>query len=44
MATMMARVPGKVILDSNAQGILPLLPLDGFNNRVASNSVSQGGI
>ena len=43
MAKMMARVPGKVILDSNAQGILPLLPLDGISNRFASTAVSQGG-
>ena len=43
MSSMMARVPGKVILDSNAQGILPLLPLDGITNRLASNSLNQGG-
>ncbi len=43
MAAMMARVPGKVILDSNAQGILPLLPLDGITNRLASTSLGQGG-
>ncbi len=43
MATMMARVPGKVILDSNAEGILPLLPLDGFANRFTSTSPNQGG-
>ena len=43
MATMMARVPGKVILDSNAQGILPLLPLDGISNRLASTALNQGG-
>ena len=35
MGTLMARVPGKVILDENAQGILPLLPLDGLRRTVA---------
>ena len=43
MGTMMARVPGKVILDSNAQGILPLLPLDGIANRLPGSSAGQGG-
>lgn len=43
MATMMARVPGKVILDSNAQGILPLLPLDGIADRFAGSAASEGG-
>ncbi len=43
MGTMMARVPGKVILDSNAQGILPLLPLDGIANRLTASSAGQGG-
>jgi membrane protease subunit HflK len=39
MGSMMAKVPGKVILDSNAQGILPLLPLDGITSRLTG----QGG-
>ena len=43
MATTLGRVPGKVILDSNAQGILPLLPVDRLVNRLASSSVSEGG-
>ncbi len=43
MSTMMARVPGKVILDSNAQGILPLLPLDGIGNRLTGSAAGQGG-
>ena len=43
MGTMMSRVPGKVILDSNAQGILPLLPLDGISNRLTGSAGGQGG-
>jgi membrane protease subunit HflK len=43
MGALMARVPGKVILDSNAQGILPLLPMDGIANRLVSSTPSQGG-
>ncbi len=43
MSTMMARVPNKVILDSDAQGILPLLPIDGITNRVANSGTIQGG-
>lgn len=43
MSAMMARVPNKVILDSDAQGILPLLPIDGITNRVASTGAIQGG-
>ena len=43
MSAMMARVPNKVILDSDAQGVLPLLPIDGIANRLASNAPSQGG-
>ena len=43
MSTMMARVPNKVILDSDAQGILPLLPIDGITNRVANSGAIQGG-
>jgi membrane protease subunit HflK len=43
MGALMARVPGKVILDSNAQGILPLLPMDGIANRLVSSTASQGG-
>ena len=42
MGTMMARVPGKVILDENARGILPLLPLDGLR-RTAGPAVGAGG-
>ena len=42
MGSMMGRVPGKVILDSNAQGILPLLPIDGLTNRVTGSPVSGG--
>jgi membrane protease subunit HflK len=42
MASMLARVPGKVILDSNAQGILPLLPIDGLTNRATGSPVSGG--
>ena len=42
MASMMGRVPGKVILDSNAQGIIPLLPIDGLTNRVTGSPVSGG--
>ena len=43
MSAMMARVPNKVILDSDAQGILPLLPIDGITNRVANSGAIQGG-
>ena len=43
MSEMMARVPNKVILDSDAQGILPLLPIEGFTNRVANTGAIQGG-
>ena len=43
MSAMMARVPNKVILDSDAQGILPLLPIDGITNRVANSGTIQGG-
>ena len=42
MGTLMARVPGKVILDENAQGILPLLPLDGLR-RTAAPALGGGG-
>ena len=37
----MAKVPGKVILDEKAQGILPLLPMDGL--RRSANLVGGGG-
>ncbi len=43
MSEMMARVPNKVILDSDAQGILPLLSIDGITNRVANSGAIQGG-
>ena len=43
MGSMMARVPNKVILDSDAQGVLPLLPIDGISNRLASSATTQGG-
>jgi membrane protease subunit HflK len=43
MATMMARVPGKVILDSDAQGVLPLLSLDRITDRFAATSASVEG-
>ncbi len=43
MSAMMARVPNKVILDSDAQGILPLLPINGITNRVANSGAIQGG-
>ena len=43
MSAMMARVPNKVILDSDAQGILPLLSIDGITNRVANSGAIQGG-
>ncbi len=43
MSTTMARVSHKVILDSDAQGVLPLLPIDGIGNRLASNAPNQGG-
>jgi len=42
MERVMANVPGKVILDEKAQGILPLLPLDGL--RRTANLVGGGGI
>ncbi len=41
MERMMAKVPGKVILDEKAQGILPLLPMDGL--RRSGNLVGGGG-
>jgi membrane protease subunit HflK len=41
MERLMAKVPGKVILDEKAQGILPLLPLDGL--RRSANLVGGGG-
>lgn len=43
MATMMSRVPGKVILDSAAQGILPLLPIDRVVSRAASSPQVEAG-
>ena len=41
MERMMENVPGKVILDEKAQGILPLLPMDGL--RRSGNLVGGGG-
>jgi membrane protease subunit HflK len=43
MATTLARVPGKVILDSDAQGVLPLLPIDRIANRLTGSPVGEGG-
>jgi len=42
MERMMSRVPGKIIMDENAQGILPLLSLDGIR-RANSPAVAGGG-
>ena len=41
MGRVMVKVPGKVILDEKAQGILPLLPMDGL--RRSANLVGGGG-
>jgi len=42
MARMMSRVKNKIILDEDAQGILPLLPIDGLS-RMTSPSTAGGG-
>ena len=43
MGDMMARVPGKVILDSSAQGVLPLLPIDTIADGPSASATSQEG-
>jgi hypothetical protein len=40
----MARVPGKVILDSDAQGVLPLLSLDRITDRFAATSATSASV
>ena len=43
MATMMVRVPGKVILDKDAQGVLPLFSIDRIAERSPLVSPTAGG-
>jgi modulator of FtsH protease HflK len=43
MASMMAQVPGKVIVDSDAQGVLPLLSLDRITDGLVNPQTTAGG-
>lgn len=43
MASMMAQVPGKVIIDSDAQGVLPLLSLDRITDGLVNPQTTAGG-
>jgi len=41
MERVLPRVGGKVFLDKNAQGLLPLLPLNALGGAVAADAVTK---